>query len=164
MAKRKARFSSLSTPGHKQDCSNYLVELAFLRWNRGTKLPEYFWRQQRYKWKYGKEIKACRKFIKKYGEAAVLYIALNNYITTWQDFAHIEFLLQKIEERRQRIATPKDTSPVSPAHVPTKEDLRDFVPAPRKKGLFERLKELNSGEEEISGDSSTDRSDATADC
>lgn len=155
MAKRKTRFNSLSTPGHKQDCSNYLVELAFLRRNKGTKLPEKFWQLQRYKWQYRKEIQACRKFIKKYGEPAVLKIALHNHITTWTDFAHVEFLLQQVAERQQRLAAPKDTSPVKDESVKVADDYRDFAPAPPKKGLFERLKELSNGQEEGSSAAST---------
>ncbi len=149
MAKKKmARFNSLSTPGTKTTCPNYLVELAFLKRNKGNKLPSKFWQLQRYKWAYRREIQACRKFIKKYGEAPVLFVAMNNHITTWADFARIEYLLQQIDARKARLAEPKDTTAVEYESVKVSEDHRDFVPAPRKKGLFERLKELNSGEEE----------------
>jgi hypothetical protein len=142
--KKKARFSSLSTPGLKQDCSNYLVELVFLRSNRGTRLPSKFWQQQKYKWRYRNEIQACRKFIKKFGEPAVLYVAMHHQeITSWRDFARVEFLLQKIEESRALRALPKDTSAVSKETVKVDEDHRDFTPAPPKKNLFERLSELN---------------------
>lgn len=144
--KRKSRFSSLSTPGLKQDCSNYLVELVFLRSNKGTRLPAKFWQEQRYKWRYRNEIQACRKFIKKYGEPAVLSIAMHNQnVTTWTDFAKIEFLLQQIEESRVRRALPKDTSDVIEETVKVEADHRDFTPRGPKKGLFERLKELNDG-------------------
>ena len=70
MASRKSKFTSLSTPGTRQDCSNYLVELAFLKSNRGIRLPPKFWQQVKYKFRYRREIQACRKFIKKYGEGA----------------------------------------------------------------------------------------------
>ena len=151
MAKRKnkARFTSLSS-GTPQDCSNYLVELAFLKRNKGTRLPPKFWQQQRYKWAYRKEIQACRKFIKKYGEPSVLYIAMNNHITSWSDFAHIEFLLQKIAERSRRLATPKDTTPVTKETVKVASDHRDFTPLPNKQGLFSILNVLNIGEEKVS--------------
>ncbi len=145
---KKARFNSLSTPGLRQECSNYLVELAFLKRNRGTRLPSKFWQQQRYKWQYRKEIQACRKFIKKYGEPTVLYVAMNNHITTWTDFAHLEFLLQRLAERQVRLAAPKDTSEVKRETVKVANDHRDFTPTPRKLGLFDRLKELSSGEKE----------------
>lgn len=144
--KRKARFNSLSTPGVKQDCSNYLVELIFLRSNKGTKLPSKFWQLQRFKWRYRREIQACRKFIKNFGEPAVLSIAIDHpEITTWTDFARVEFLLQQIEEGRVRRALPKDTTDVVKDSVKVSEDLRDFTPPAPKKNLFDRLKELNNG-------------------
>jgi hypothetical protein len=146
--KKKARFNSLSTPGHRVECSNYLVELAFLKKNKGSKLPPKFWQLQRYKWWYRKEIQACRKFVKKYGEAYVLHVALHNHITTWTDFGRVEFLLQKFAERRERLASPKDTSGVILESVKVTEDYRDFTPQPKSKGLFERLEELTRGEEE----------------
>ncbi|MBV1929853.1 MAG: hypothetical protein KUG81_10140 [Gammaproteobacteria bacterium] len=148
MAKRKSKFTSFSTPGHKQDCSNHLVELAFLRQNKGKRLPEFFWREQRYKWRYRKEVQACRKFIKKYGEGPVLLAAIENLtITTWTDFGHVEYLLQKHAERRRLRALPKDNTPVVPESVKVTEDYRDFEPAKPKLGLFDRLKELSNGEE-----------------
>jgi len=142
---KKARFNSLSTPGHRQDCSNYLVELAFLKNNKGSKLPPKFWQLHKYKWQYRREIQACRKFIKKYGESVVLYVAMHNHIVTWTDFAKVEFLMQKIAERNVRLASPKDKSDVKSEVIEVKEDFRDFIPRPSKKGLFERLKELNNG-------------------
>ncbi|TFH25853.1 hypothetical protein E4G67_00285 [Candidatus Bathyarchaeota archaeon] len=149
MAKKKSRFSSLSTPGLKQDCSNYLVELVFLRSNKGTQLPPAFWQLQRYKWQYRNEIQACRKFIKKFGEPAVLFIAIHNQdIVTWKDFAKVEFLLQQIEESRLRRALPKDTSGIPKESVKVLTDLRDFTSPAPKKNLFERLSELSGKEEE----------------
>lgn len=147
--KKKSKFNSLSTPGVKQELSNYLVELAFLRQNRGIKLPPYFWRETKYKFRYRREIMACRKFIKKYGEPFVLSIALRNHITTWTDFGKIEFLLQQRVESERRKRSPKDTSPVVDETNDQTEDLRDFsYPKPKKQSLFARLKELNSGEKE----------------
>jgi len=149
MKKNKSKFTSFSTPGHKQDCSNHLVELAFLRQNKGKKLPEFFWREQRYKWRYRKKVQGCRKFIKKYGEGAVLLAAINNLsIATWTDFAHVEFILQKTEERRRLKSLPKDETPVEPETVKVIEDYRDFEPAKPRLGLFDRLKELSNGEED----------------
>lgn len=146
--KRKSRFDSLSTPGKKQDLSNYLVELAFTRQNRGQKMPPNFWRLVKYKFRYRREIQACRKFIKKYGEAFVLYVALNNHITRWTDFGRIEFLLQKLQEKQEAIKSPKDFSPVEEESLKVKEDFRDFKPKPAKVGLFKRLEELNGKEKE----------------
>jgi len=144
MVKRKARFNSLSTPGTKQDCSNYLVELAFLRDNHGLRLPAKFWQQHRYKFRYRREIQACRKFIKKYGEPAVLLIAMANHITTWTDYAKVEFLLQQIKERKERLAEPKDMSSVKPEVVEDLEDLRvDRKQVPKPLGLFEKLEEFS---------------------
>ena len=142
--KKKARFSSLSTPGLKQDCSNYLVELVFLRSNKGARLPSKFWQQQRYKWRYRNEIQACRKFIKKFGEPAVLYVAMHYQdVITWRDFAKVEFLLQQLAERKARRALPKDISKVSKEAIKVTEDYRDFTPQAPKKSLFDRLEELN---------------------
>jgi len=150
MAKRKARFNSLSTPGTKQDCSNYLVELAFLRDNHGLRLPAKFWQTHRYKFRYRREIQACRKFIKKYGEPAVLLIAMENHITTWTDYAKVEFLLQRIKERKERLAELKDTSPVKPEVAEDVDDLRtDRKPAPKPLGLFERLEEFSNEKRSI---------------
>lgn len=146
MAKRKEKFVSLSTPGHKMDCANYLVELAFVRQNKGRKLPAFFWREQRYKWKYGREIQACKKFVKKYGEGIILLVALENYVDTWTDFAKVEFFLQKYQELKDLRRTPKDTTEVKEETVEVANDFRDFTPPPRKKGLFERLRELNGKE------------------
>ncbi len=146
MSKRKSKFNSLSTPGVKQELSNYLVELAFMRQNRGAKLKPYFWRDTKYKFRYRREIMACRKFVKKYGESFVLSIALANHIRTWTDFAKIEFLLQQKAESQMRKALPKDSTPIEDDFIKETEDLRDFSLAkPKKHSLFERLKELNNG-------------------
>jgi len=145
MGKRKAKFNSLSTPGQRQDLSNYLVELAFLRTNHGIKLPQHFWRQTRYKFRYTREIRGCRKFIKNYGEAAVLFVASNNYITTWTDYAKLEVLLQKFDERLTRIRNPKDTTSVTGETYFKGEDLRQIKKPKLNKGLFEKLKEIKNG-------------------
>lgn len=145
MAKRKSKFNSLSTPGVRQDASNYLVELVFLRQNYGQRLPPKFWQQTKYKFRYRREIQACRKFIKKYGESVVLYIALHNpNISTWTDFGHIEFLLQQREEAKIRMAALKDNTPIEILSEKTDIDLRENKGPKKKGGLFERLKELNN--------------------
>jgi len=146
MSKRKARFNSLSTPGSKQDCSNYLVELVFLRQNHGKRLAPKFWQQVKYKFRYKREIQACRRFIKKYGEPSVLYVAIHNKkLRSWTDFGHIEFLLQQRLESAKRRALPKDDSPVQTEEIKVDKDLRNYTPKEPKKGLFERLKELKNG-------------------
>jgi len=149
MKKKKAKFDSLSTPGVKQDCSNYLVELVFLRQNYGKRLKPKFWQEVKYKFRYKREIQACRRFIKKYGEPIVLYIAIQHKdLRSWTDFAHIEFLLQQKMESFQRRALPKDATSVQTETVKVTNDLRTFTPSAPKKGLFERLKELSSGQKE----------------
>lgn len=143
MAKRKAKFSSLSTPGIKQDLSNYLVELAFLRTNKGSRMPPKFWRLPRYKFRYMREIKGVRKFIKDYGEPIILDIALKNYITTWTKYDNLHVLAQRKVAAKERRTAPKDTSPVLQESVDMGNDLRGQINRrPRKKGLFEKLEEL----------------------
>ena len=145
MAKRKARFNSLSTPGTKQDLSNYLVELVFLRQNKGIKLPKKFWQLNRYKFRYRREIQACRKFIKNYGEPVVLHIALKNYITSWTDYAKIEFLAQARKEAVERANSPKDLSPVVSLSEESGEDLRENKPTrSRRRGLFAKIEEIEN--------------------
>ncbi|MHA2063170.1 MAG: hypothetical protein ACXABY_02195 [Candidatus Thorarchaeota archaeon] len=148
MAKRKARFNSLSTPGVRQDLSNYLVELAFMRQNRGQKMPQKFWQWTKYKFRYRREIQACRKHIKKYGESAILHIDRNNYITTWTDYARIEFLAQARTEAVQRSAMPKDKTETPQELEVLGPDLRGQpLVRPRKKGLFEKIQEIENGKD-----------------
>tara|TARA_R100001244_G_scaffold114566_1_gene84908 strand:+ start:559 stop:1008 length:450 start_codon:yes stop_codon:yes gene_type:complete len=143
MAKRKQKFNSLSTPGLRQDLSNYLVELAFLKDNRGIRLPAKFWQNPRYKFRYMREIKGVRKFIKDYGEPIVLEIALKNHITTWTKYDNLHVMAQKIKVRGERRLAPKDTSQVAQEIESKGIDLRDKkVNRPRKKGLFEMILEL----------------------
>lgn len=144
MAKKKARFNSLSTPGVRQELSNYLVELAFLRANKGVKLPQKFWQQPRYKFRYRREIMACRKFIKKYDEAIILFIAQNHYVTTWTDYAKLEFLFQEHAEKSRRRLLPKDHTSVEHKTETKGVDLRNSVSLPKKKGLFEKLEEIEN--------------------
>ncbi len=144
--KRKSKFNSLSTPGTRQDLSNYLVELAFLRQNQGSKLPPKFWQSVRYKFRYRREIMACRKFIKKHGEPIVLDIALKNYITSWTDYAKIEFLAQARQEIVTRAKMPKDHTQVSLESEEFGPDLRGQInPVLKKKGLFEKIEEFENG-------------------
>lgn len=145
MNKRKAKFVSLSTPGVRQDLSNYLVELIFLRRNRGSRLPPRFWSETRYKFRYMREIKACRKFIKAYGEAAVLHIARKNYFTTWTEYDKIEVLLQAYRERIVNKSKPKDMGSVEREIVERGKDLRTQRQRKEHKGLFQKLEELENG-------------------
>jgi hypothetical protein len=143
VAKRKRKFNSLSTPGIRQDLSNYLVELAFLRSNHGQRMPQKFWRLPKYKFRYMREIKGARKFIKDYGEPVVLHIALNNYITTWTKYDNLHVLAQKRVAAAERKAAPKDFTPVVSELRELGTDLRgQTARRPRKKGLFEKIEEL----------------------
>lgn len=145
--KRKAKFNSLSTPGVKQDLSNYLVELAFLRSNKGNRMPPKFWRLQKYKFRYMREIKGARKFIRDYGEPVILYVALNNYITTWTKYDNLHVLAQKRVSFINLRNAPKDDTPVAEESVDRGRDLRTEVSRrPRKKGLFEKIQELEDAE------------------
>jgi len=144
--RKKTKFQSLSTPGVRQDLSNYLVELIFLRQNHGNRMMPKFWRDPRYKFRYMREIKACRKFIKIHGEPAVLYISRKNFFTTWTDYAKIEALLQSVKERINKQAAPKDTSIVQKETIERGKDLRLNRKKKIDKGLFQRLKEIENGE------------------
>ena len=149
MAKKKTaaiKFRSHSTPGHQMDLSSWLVELAMTRKNLGVKLPPYFWREVQYKFRFMNEIKAVKKFMKEFGEKAILEISLKEYITTYTDYAQMQVFLQQIKERAERLALPKDTSDVKPeVSVPVGPDFRDERPKPKKQvGLFERLKEIQN--------------------
>ena len=149
MKKKKARFNSLSTPGLKQDLSNYLVELAFLRSNRGIKMPPKFWQNPRHKFRYMREIKGVRKFIKDYGETVVLEIALAEYITTWTKYDNLHVLAQHRVAAEKRKSLPKDMTPVAPEKEQLGVDLRgQTTPRPRKRGLFEKIEELENANKE----------------
>ena len=149
MAKRKQKFNSLSTPGLRQDLSNYLVELAFLRSNHGQRMPEKFWRIPKYKFRYMREIKGVRKFIKDYGEPIVLHIALGNYITTWTKYDNLHVLAQKRVASKERQRAIKDLTPVLSQSRKLGTDLRgQTVRRPRKKGLFEKIEELEDAKNE----------------
>lgn len=139
--KRRARFDSVSTPGHKQDTAQYIVELNMMRKNRGP-LPQYFWRQQRFKWNYSREIKAVKHFTKKYGESKALRIALQYPLVTWTKYADVEVHFQRLEELEKLRALPKDTSEVKKENEMEAEDLRDFSP---KSKVF-RLSQIRSGD------------------
>lgn len=116
-----------------------------MRANHGQRLSPKFWQQTKYKFRYRREIQACRKFIKKYGEPSVLYVAMHNHITTWTSYGNVEFLLQQRVEMFKRLATKKDTSPVKIEGTLPIIDLReDKIRAPKKKGLFDRLEEISN--------------------
>jgi hypothetical protein len=133
---------SLTTPGHKMTLRNSLAELVLLRANHG-KLPEYFWRDTRWKWAYAREVQAITKFIKKYGEDVVSKVILSNYVATTADYGNLEFLLQEQMDKLARLYKPKDTTPVK-AEVDEKvPDLREPRPSSfKRKSIWERLDEI----------------------
>ena len=88
---------------------------------------------------------ACRKFIKNYDEATVLFIAKNNYVTTWTDYAKLEFFFQAHKEKFTRLSSPKDITPIKNQVINKGQDLRSSTKTPCKKGLFERLEEIENG-------------------
>ena len=107
-----------------------------------------FWRLPKYKFRYMREIKGVRKFIKDYGEPIVLHIALNNYITSWAKYDILHVLAQKRVASIERSCGVKDLSPVVSEERSLGSDLRgQTVRRPRKKGLFEKIEELENAED-----------------
>jgi len=150
VAKKKPaaiKYNSHSTPGHKMDLAAWLVELAMTRMNCGVRLPQRFWTDTRYKFRFGREIQAVRKFMKEFGEKRLLEISLKEYITTYTDYAQMNVFLQKMREQSERLAYPKDTSEVKPEVTRVEgPDLRDSRPVIKKKlGLFDRIQEIQNG-------------------
>lgn len=146
MAKKKlARFESLSTPDLTQPLADYLVELAFLRRNKGRRLPPRFWRKHKYKFSFIKQMKAINKYIREYGEAIVLCAAMNNHIDNWNAHKRITYILQYYQECVNNRRSPKDLSEVQPDSVggPTR-DLRKSIPRRKQNGLFNKIKEFEN--------------------
>lgn len=142
MPKKKIKgVQSMTTPGHIMQLRSWLAELVMVRSSNG-RLPEYFWRDTRWKWRYGNEVKAVSKFIKKYGEDVVVKVVCGNPIKSFTDYAELEFLLQKEAEAKKRLASPKDTTPVTNEERRDLPDLREPRSVVSKKTLFERLAEL----------------------
>jgi hypothetical protein len=147
VAKKKmpsAKFNSHSTPGHQMDLSAWLVEIAMTRQNQGIKLPPRFWTDTRWKFRFGREIQAVRKFIKEYGEKSLLQIVMKNYVLTYTNYAEMQVFLQKTKESKARLAYPKDNSEVKSIEPNIGPDLREEKTVLlKKKGLFERLRDMN---------------------
>lgn len=142
MPKKIKSVQSMTTPGHMMQLRSWLAELAMVRSTNG-RLPEFFWRDTRWKWRYANEVKAVSKFLKKYGEDVVVKVVCGNKtIKSFTDYAELEFLLQKEAEVKQRLASPKDTTPVKNEERRDTIDLREPRSVVSKKKLFERLAEL----------------------
>ena len=141
MSKRKEL--SNTTPGHKMLIRSWLAELVMLR--QHATLPAYFWRDTRWKWNYMREVKAISKFIKNYGELAVVSIACDRHIKTFSNYGNIEFLLQNEKAKIERLNSLKDLSPIISEATQVTEDLREPRSFIIRKSLFERLEELENG-------------------
>ena len=128
------------------DLAAWLVELAMTRFNQGIRLPARFWTDTRYKFKFGREIQAVRKFMKEFGEKRLLEISLKEYISTYTDYAQMNVYLQKMREQTARLAYPKDISEVKPEGKVEGPDLRELRPVIKKKlGLFDKIQEIQNG-------------------
>ena len=141
MAKKIKSIKSLTTPNHMMQLRSWLAELVMVRSSDG-RLPEYFWRDTRWKWKYSNEVKAVTKFIKKFGEAVVIKVTCDTRIKSFADYGELEYLLQKESEAKQRLSLPKDTTEVKNEEHQELTDLREPRSVVSKKNLFERLSEL----------------------
>jgi len=139
--RKSKKRKSITTPGHLMAVRNSLTELMMFRSFFG-KLPAYFWRDTRWKWRYTQEVKAISKFIKKYGEDLVAEVIIKNYITTAKDYSNLEVLLQREMDRISRLLRPKDTSKMEAEVDEEIKDLRESRPSVCKKSLFERLSDI----------------------
>lgn len=144
MPKKIKGIESITTPGHVMQVRSWLAELVMVR-SLGE-LPPYFWRDQRWKWKYANEVKAVTKFIKKYGEGVVAKAVCDDKkIKSFADYAHLEYSLQREADAQHKLSLPKDTTPVKNEDRRPIADLREPRSVVSKKGLFERLSELENG-------------------
>lgn len=135
---------SRTTPGHYMQLRSWLAELLCIR--QFGRLPPWFWRDVRYKFRYSNEIKSITKFLKVYGEPTVVTAILDNReITTLADYGKAEVFLQREQNIRNKRALAKDTSlPIKKDNAAT-EDLRDSKPQTHKLSLFEKLDRIKNG-------------------
>ena len=137
----KIKVQSQTTDGHKMLLRSYIAELMLIRQYGISSLRPYFWRHKFWKGLYTKEVRAISKFLKSYGNKAVVEVANNVHITTFTNYAELEFFLQKEAANGKRLATLKDTSKTK-IEEHRVEDLREPRFFIKKKGLFEKLNEL----------------------
>ena len=123
---KKIKVQSQTTNGHKMQLRSYIAELMLIRQFGLGSLHPYFWRHKYWKGLYMKEVRAVSKFLKSYGERAVVTVANNVQINTFTNYAELEFFLQK----------------ESAGYTYEVEDLREPRFFVRKKGLFEQLDEF----------------------
>ena len=131
------KILSQTTRGHNMQLRSWLAELVMLR--TYGKLKPYFWRDSRWRGIYTQEVKAVSKFIKNYGNRAIVMVAENPFIKTFTDYANIEWRIQEFAKSDELIRKPKDFEPpISP--ISQGEDLRDYeIKKTNKISLFDRL-------------------------
>lgn len=150
MAKRGTRLPSATTTNHKMQVRSWVAERMMIR-QFGKALGPYFWRENRWKWKYMQEVKAATKFIKAYDEDMVLKVVCENKkLVTLASYGGIEFLLQNEQARLDRLSKKKDTSPVTYEVHASGEDLRGPRSTSRRTGLFDRLDNMENDDGEYS--------------
>lgn len=143
MAKKtKSVVNSITQPGAKVNIPTYLVELVMVRANKGKNLPPKFWNDLKWRGRFRREIMGVNKAIREYGLYCVIRAVVNNFIDTFTDYQKFIFVVQQELERLKRLAAAKDTSSIRSECQEVGEDLRDYKTT-KKKGLFERLGELN---------------------
>lgn len=138
---KNLKIKSETTPNHNMQLRSYVAELMLIRQFGKHSLMPYFWRHPRFKGTYTREVRAISKFIKTYGPSAVVSVACDVGIRTFTNYAEIEFFIQKEAAKSKRLAVPKDVTEVY-TESETYEDLREPRVTQRKKGIFERLNEL----------------------
>lgn len=138
---KKIKVSSQTTAGHKMQLRSYIAELMLIRQYGIKSLSPYFWRHKYWKGLYTKEVRAVSKFLKSYGAKAVVAVASNIKITTFTDYAELEFFIQREATGLARLSKLKDTSEIKNETYEVK-DLREPRFSIRKKGLFEKLNEF----------------------
>lgn len=139
MAKKTKKLPSHTTPGHLMLPRNWIAELVIWRSAPGQLSP-YFWRENKWKWRYVNEVKAATKFMKTYGEDLVISVVCSNReVKTLASYGDIEFLLQEEKARLDKISLPKDRTEAIEIKIEKMVDLRPPVEKKDRSGLFERL-------------------------
>jgi len=110
---KQNKLPSATTPNSFLPVRQWLAELVMYRKHKG-RLPEAFWKVQKFKWQFVNELKAVSTFIKRYGEDVVKFVVVaNKDIQTFTSYGDVEVKLQKAVERLNRIMSPKDDSPAT---------------------------------------------------
>jgi hypothetical protein len=138
---KKIKVQSQTTAGHKMELRSFLAELMLIRQYGLQSLCPYFWRHKYWRGLYTVEVRAISKFLKSYGQEAVIAVIGNIKINTFTNYAELEYFLQKIRAANNRLAKPKDTTKII-NETCTVEDLREPRFFVKSKGMFERIDEL----------------------